>query len=524
MKSQGRQTAVRQTAVGRTLRRALAAESKFTTADLFTPALAITPPIPAPSAAAPPTAAPLAAGPLATAPPVTRQLAPLHSPSKQLWYAVVFPELKEPQASGMLQRLCLSAQRFTSLVSIEEPNALLLEIKGSVKLFGSLETLHRAIDAAWQRLALSARSATAPTTLGALWLARADQQVRIEAPGLLAGVLADVPIGCTAWNPQWLMTLRSMGVTRLKELMRLPRAGLARRLSPAALVDLDIALARQAAPRRGFVPRERFRQRCDFEAEIETVGYLQKALEPLIDHCAQFLRERQAGVQSLELILRHRVIAVTRVRFGLASITSERRRLSDVLDEKLNRLELAAPVRGMELRSGPLLPLSADSLDAFVGLGGVGRDSAPQLVERLRARLGDDAVYGLRSIPEHRPEAAWQRVRELRLTDMPVTHARATSGQVRVAVQVADVGVADHEMPRPVWLLAEPTPLSAADVGQLQRGGWVLEAGPERIESGWWDGKGVARDYYVARRTRGARWWIFQERQTQAWYLHGVFA
>jgi len=51
----------------------------------------------------------------------------------------------------------------------------------------------------------------------------------------------------------------------------------------------------------------RFHERCDFEAEIETVVYLQKALEPLIERCSQFLRERQAGVQSLELRLRHRV-------------------------------------------------------------------------------------------------------------------------------------------------------------------------------------------------------------------------
>ncbi len=74
-----------------------------------------------------------------------------------------------------------------------------------------------------------------------------------------------------------------------------------------------------------------------------------------------------------------------------------------MLEEKLNRLELPAPVRGMELRSGLLLPLSANSLDAFTGLQGGGRDTVPQLVERLRARLGDAAVYGIRSIPDHRP-------------------------------------------------------------------------------------------------------------------------
>jgi hypothetical protein len=50
-----------------------------------------------------------------------------HARSRQLWYAVVFPELAGMEhAAAVLQRLCLHAQRFTSFVSIEPPNALLL--------------------------------------------------------------------------------------------------------------------------------------------------------------------------------------------------------------------------------------------------------------------------------------------------------------------------------------------------------------------------------------------------------------
>ena len=107
---------------------------------------------------------------------------------------------------------------------------------------------------------------------------------------------------------------------------------------------------------------------------------------------ARFLRERQAGVQALELRFKHRTAPPTRIRFGLASITSERRRLTDVLLQKLSQVELAAPILRMELLSGPLLPLSAASLEVFAGLGGGSRDTAPQLIERLRARLGEQAV------------------------------------------------------------------------------------------------------------------------------------
>jgi protein ImuB len=115
-------------------------------------------------------------------------------------------------SAAALQKLCLHAQAFTSFVSIEPPNALLLEIKGSVKLFGSLQRLHADIDAGWRRLALAARSATAPSTLAALWLARAGEPLQIEEAEMLPGHLAKVPIACTAWDSEWLQTLRAMGV------------------------------------------------------------------------------------------------------------------------------------------------------------------------------------------------------------------------------------------------------------------------------------------------------------------------
>jgi len=456
----------------------------------------------------------------ATPPPLE---AAARSRSKHLWYAAVFAPLTEAEPSAAtLQRLCVHAQQFTSLVSMEMPNALLLEINGSVRLFGSLERLHACIDAAWAQLKLCAHSAIAPSTLAALWFARSAQRVLIEDPGSLAGALAQLPLTCTGWDAERLKTLRAMGVTRVGELLRLPRAGLARRFGPAAMLDLDIALGRQAAPRRVFVRRERFRERCDFEAQIETVAYLLKALEPLVARCARFLRERQAGVQALELRLRHRARPVTRLRLGLASITSEQRRLTDVLIHQLSRLELAAPALSMELLSGPLQPLSAASLDVFAPVRVAGGDSAPQLVERLRARLGEEAVYGLCSIPEHRPEAAWQRVRELSLE--PPGRAGAQPTRRRIPAQSRMHELPEHGMPRPVWLLDVPVLLAAPPVQPPRQAGLILEQGPERIESGWWDGRDVARDYYIARRTGGARLWVFQERQSKGWYLHGVFA
>ena len=51
----------------------------------------------------------------------------------------------------------------------------------------------------------------------------------------------------------------------------------------------------------------------------------------------------------------------------------------------------------------------------------------------------------------------------------------------------------------------------------------TLEGSRERIESGWWDGRDIARDYFIARNRRGECFWIYRELATQSWWLHGVF-
>jgi protein ImuB len=71
---------------------------------------------------------------------------------------------------------------------------------------------------------------------------------------------------------------------------------------------------------------------------------------------------------------------------------------------------------------------------------------------------------------------------------------------------------------RPGWLLPQPTPLR----DRVQR---VL-AGPERIESGWWDDGDIRRDYYLVETASGQRAWAFRVAGEQAgpFMLHGWFA
>ena len=51
----------------------------------------------------------------------------------------------------------------------------------------------------------------------------------------------------------------------------------------------------------------------------------------------------------------------------------------------------------------------------------------------------------------------------------------------------------------------------------------VKSVGPERIETGWWRGPHVQRDYYRVLTKAGRHGWIFRERDTGRWFLHGWF-
>jgi protein ImuB len=195
-------------------------------------------------------------------------------------------------------------------------------------------------------------------------------------------------------------------------------------------------------------------------------------------------------------------------------------RVADLLRERLARTTLPGPVRSLRLRSGPLVEAHAEAGELF---GHAHRRAAavPQLIERLRARLGTEAVHGVSLVAEHRPEAAQESDDIPRL---PSIHRGAATRSAGKTQSPRSLPSGEHlRVPRPAWLLADPRPL-AGDAVPRYDGPLEIEEGPERIESGWWDGRDVRRDYYVARNPAGVRVWIFRERGTRGgWFLHGVF-
>ena len=308
-----------------------------------------------------------------------------------------------------LERLALCAQRFTPRVSLVPPDGLVLEVKGSLHLFNGVEGLSRALASECASLGLKSMVALAPTPLAALVAARVGKPFVVTEMTRLVGQLMPLPLAALRWPEETLERSARMGVRTIGQVLRLPRAGFARRFGTDSLAVLDRLTGRGADLRERFHARERFRRRRELNFELENQTAILGALAPLLAELGKFLESRQCGVMKLECLLRHRNHEPTSCVLRLAAPVADVRRLTELLGERLNALTLPEPVRSCELRSSSLVRrvFASNSVWQPGEYGGSAGAEATELIERLRARLGPEAVYGLQVLPGHRPENAW---------------------------------------------------------------------------------------------------------------------
>ena len=405
-----------------------------------------------------------------------------------------------------LERIGAWARQFTPMVSLDA-QGIVLEVESSLRLFKGHARLTAAIQRGVREMGFHATLGLAPTALAARLFARAEAQGRVTrgcvSAEQLAERLADLPLFLLDWPQKTLAHLTDLGVLRLRDMLELPAAGIARRFGPEILLSLDRLMGRAADPREPYQPPARFHARLELPAEAESVEALLFPLRRMLVEMEGALRGRGAGVQRLDVVLEHGRKARTRMPLDFASAEREAEFMLGIAREKLGRLQLAAPTIAMSLHAESLLPYVPRSSTWLPGAREQAID-AERLLQRLGARLGKERVFGIAVADDHRPERDW-----VPACAGTTSHARGTSHSRGGGNPVSSR--------RPTWLLNRPHRLVTFD--------FELVAGPERIEAGWWDGEEVRRDYYVARNPRGETFWVFREhRDPKAWFLHGVFA
>ncbi|QLC73807.1 DNA polymerase Y family protein [Pseudomonas sp. LPB0260] len=384
------------------------------------------------------------------------------------------------------------AYRFSSQVSLHYPRALLMEVESSLALFGPWPRFEARLRAELQALGFRHRITLAPNPAAARVLANAHDGLAIADAAALRQQLEQLPIERLGLPREVASALARMGLRTLRQVLDLPRDGLARRFPAEMLRHLDTLLGLRPLALDCYSPPDHFDERIELNFDVESHQALLFPLRRLIHDLAAYLAGRDSGVQRFVLHLEHRARADSLVAVGLLGAERDATLLFELTRERLERLQLPAPVEALRLQARDLpdfVPAHANLFDERAQQ----TLAWEQLRERLRARLGDAAVQGLGVHADHRPEQAWR----------PYSAAATT--------------VPGATGPRPGWLLAEPLALDDAAPRLL--------AGPERIESGWWDGNDQRRDYYLIETSSGQRAWAFRPVGSAGpLWLHGWFA
>jgi protein ImuB len=431
-----------------------------------------------------------------------------------------------------LDRLVEWCERFSPFVGLEtaaQRACLLLDAANVGVLFGGEETLMGEIATAFHRLGYVIRAAVADT-IGAAWAAAnfaSHGATIVVPPGKQANVLQRLPVAALRLSQQTVQLLGQLGVFRVEQLCGLPRASLRSRFGEellerwdqAAGVCQEVIAARRAPPE--------FRAQLYLDQPTDRRDIIELALAQLIEQVARSLAQRDRGAVRFECRLDGAPSQSLRMDIALFRPTAASENLLELARMQLEQLALRGPVDHVAVAVIDAAPLECRQGELFAAPAPEATRRLALLVDRLSSRLGRQCVVRPYLLADAQPERACCYVPLA--GQQPPTARPFARRDLRPAAVTAPFGPAD----RPLQLRSPPLPLEAVSLAPngppicFRRLGAVVRIarhwGPERIETGWWRGPSVRRDYYRVETSDGKRFWLFRRLDDGKWFLHGEF-
>ena len=461
--------------------------------------------------------------------------------------ATIGPEDRSPWGKGPFDTVWLDITGAAHLVGGEE--ALCDELGERVAALG-----HRA------RIAIAdgprLAQALARWSLQALEAGEGATRHPIAPPGEGGAAIAPLPVQALPLDPQVASFLVRLGLLRVGDVARLPRAAAAARLGARAAEVVALMAGHDPAPLVPFEAPRLLEEEARFEDPIESAESLLFVMRGMTSRVAARLAARGEACMRLEVAIAYdRSIARLRLGDGvqgadpggappdpgaageeeedglrfhidLPAPLAEGADLLRPLKARLERTDLLAPAVGLRLVASSIAPARRVQLDLSRDRS-VNPDTLPTLLAELSAEIGADRVGVLEIVDAHRPEARSRLV--------PVEEAARTRGAG------GEPGPAPTEGPS--RLLPKPIPLGRVGRGAIvavdrhmyaiERMRFVLRL--DGVE--WWTASPASRDYVRAWLASGSpagkppregaspsssgEAWIYVDRATGEAFLQG---
>jgi protein ImuB len=491
----------------------------------------------------------------------------------------LFPKLTiatyDPSADRRaLEELAAACEPFSPCVALEEgdaPECLLLDISNLEHLWGSEAQLTERVRTFVVGRGWRVRTAVADT-VGMAW-GRAHFQVdsnRVDQetgrhgdkegeaedlsprrggsatclPVSLSPCLSShLPIESLRIPPDTAALLRQLGIETIAQLLALPREELTSRFGEALLQRIDQwtgAAPEVLTPCR---PPDPLVVRYEFEHPTGDCYALAHVVGQLAEQLAARLAARDEGALLLACDIGCVGGETTPLAIGLFEASANARQWRELIGLHLENARFSAEIARVTLRAALAGRLNTRQGELFTD--GWPRDphAWALLVNRLSSRLGGEHVLRAELRESALPERAvrWRGVTERSRVESRESRARKGRGlgtggwgsKRSIREKLLPSPQPPASSPRPLLLYPNPQPLEVTCVapnGPPQFVWWrerreqiAQHWGPERIETLWWRGPSVRRDYYRVALATGGHLWLFRRLADGRWFLHGVF-
>jgi protein ImuB len=496
--------------------------------------------------------------------------------------AVLFydQELDREKNRQGLEALAVWCERFSPLVGLEtignhltvaeqkawQPAALVMDITGISQFFGSEYALAENVTRSLEQQGYFPRVAVADT-VGCAWAAAhyhalaADpsqlSSLPARQPALLNTFMADanwprlVPINQTTevlsafpveslrLSGAVLSLLKQLGLESVGQLLQLPRISIQARLGAGLLPRLDQALGQTTEMIESVRPAAEYTARRDLEHPLSGQEMMEQVIgELLISVCHQ-LSNSGRGTLQLAVRLHGETSPSQKLAVGLYQPTVDAERITKLISMQLETLQLPVDMEvtliEVDVLSSAKLP--REQTELFADPDKTDLKSLRSLIDSLSSRLGMQQVVQPEVTTDPQPELACRWVplagQKKRLkkdqqkgaTDNPRRRSARSPRQAPA--------IAFRKRVRPIELLSKPRRVdvvsispSGAPARVRYAGAWQEVKrfwGPERIETAWWRGRSIRRDYYRVQTAHGERLWLYRCLRNGSWHLQGFF-
>ncbi len=402
-----------------------------------------------------------------------------------------------------------------------------MDVTGSAPRLGGEQALAERVAAASEQQGYQTRVAVA-ATIGAAWA------LAHEATPLGTSLFAELAIVPTEHTTARLIPLsiealrlsddtvellHQLGIRRIGQLLQLPRKSLSARFGDELLLRIDQACGRVPETIVAHSPAEPLQASWQLEYPTAKREIIEEMTRALTEQLSVRLRQQDREAVQIEYRLSPTSGAPTTISVGLYTATASTHHLFDLLRMQLESKSLGGLIQQATLQATIAAARHDHQHRLFAG-----SDSEPasrqlaHLIERLSSRLGRDRVAAARLSREPQIELAY---RYHPLTDK-LPAARHPKNQDQLAAYCRPLRLIHPPLALPVISIApDGPPVSFRYQSNTHQ--VIAHWGPERVETGWWRGPTVRRDYYRVEDQHGCRFWLFRDLRKAGWFLHGEF-